>query len=94
MLTAAAPSTAVPVLAAPSRGVPVLIAAAPSTADPVLTAAASSTADLVMVIDGVAPSVSASVTENTDGTVPSEPDDDPDAVDLAEHSEELMERNN
>jgi fermentation-respiration switch protein FrsA (DUF1100 family) len=38
------PSTAVPVLTAPSRGVPLLISAAPSSAVSVLTAAAPSTA--------------------------------------------------
>jgi hypothetical protein len=47
-----------------------------------------------MAINDVAPSVSATVTENNDGGVSSEPDDDPDAVGLAEHSEELMEGNN
>jgi fermentation-respiration switch protein FrsA (DUF1100 family) len=38
------PSTAVPVLTAPSRGVPLLISAAPSSSVSVLTAAAPSTA--------------------------------------------------
>jgi hypothetical protein len=145
-------STAVPVLTAPSRGVPVLVvtAAAPSIAVPMLTAAAPSTADPLMAMDGVvpfvsapvmtmdkvapsvsapvmvtgdvvpslpapvmaingeavpsvsalvmatdevaAPSVSAPALENTDGTA--EPDDDLDAVDLAEQSEEVMEESN
>ena len=47
---------------------------------------------LVMTMDEVAaPSVSAPALENTDGTA--EPDDDLDAVDLAEQSEEVMEGN-
>jgi hypothetical protein len=70
VLTAAAPSIAVPILtaAAPSTAAPMLTAAAPSIAVPMLNAAAPFTAVPVMTIDGVAPSASAPETENNDGT--------------------------
>jgi len=67
----------------------------PSVSAPVVAmdrVVAPSVSAPVMATDEVAsPSVSAPVLENTDGTA--EPDDDPDAVDLAEQSEEDMEGN-
>jgi hypothetical protein len=67
----------------------------------------SASVSVAAIIDKAAPSVSIPVTANTDGVAPStvplaanisvvlsEPDNDPDAVDLAEQSEEVMEGNN
>jgi len=116
VLTAAAPSTADPLMAmdgvvpfvsapvmtmdkvAPSVSAPVMVTGdvVPSLPAPVMAIngeAVPSVSALVMATDEVAaPSVSAPTLENTDGTAA--PDDDPDAVDLAEQSEEVMEESN